>query len=94
MKKTALLLMVMLLSGTVFATNLYQNNNPFPQTAPQSMNNIYESEPAVIQHETKQEKKLWFRKNKNSKETVEYKQKELQTFPKEQQTDGSFYLLQ
>ncbi len=94
MKKTALLLMVMLLSSSAFATNLYQNNNPFPQTAPQSMNNIYESEPAVIQHETKQEKKLWFRKNKNSKETVEYKQKELQTFPKEQQTDGSFYLFQ
>lgn len=94
MKKTALLLMVMLLSGSVLASNLYQSNNPFPQTAPQSMNNIYESEPAVIQHEAKQEKKLWFRKKKNLKETGECKQKELQTFPREQETDGSFYMFQ
>ena len=94
MKKTALLLMIMLISGSVLASNLYQSNNPFPQTAPQSMNNIYESEPAVIKQETKKEKKFWFKKNKDSKGTVEYKQNELQTFPKEQETDGSFYMFQ
>jgi len=47
------------------ADNLFPNSNPFPQTTPQSMNNIYESEPSVIIQEQKQAKKSLFKKGKN-----------------------------
>ena len=68
MKKLVLLFVLSLSTGAVLAENLLQFNNPFPQTSPQKFNNIYESEPAIIQKEAKQEKKSWFRKGKNLQE--------------------------
>ena len=68
MKKLLSLVLLSALISPAFADNLYQSSNPFPQTAPQSLNNIYESEPAVIQKEEKQKKKSWFKKGKNLQE--------------------------
>jgi len=69
MKNLTILLALLFTCSCVNADNIFQSNNPFPQTMPQSMNNIYESEPAVIQKEHKQAKKSWFRKGKNLQES-------------------------
>lgn len=95
MKKIIIMAMFVTLTGSVFAADVFMNNNPFPQTMPQTMNNIYESEPATIQQEAKQEKKFWFRKGKNLQEQdkIEQSQNNPNTFPKKEGAgDGSFYL--
>lgn len=95
MKKIIIMAMFVTLTGSVFAADVFMNNNPFPQTMPQTMNNIYESEPATIQQEAKQEKRFWFRKGKNLQEQdkIEQSQNNLNTFPKKEGAgDGSFYL--
>ena len=79
------------------ADNLFQNTNPFPQTMPQDMNNIYESKPAVMQDEAKKAKKLWFRKGKNLQtESTELKnQYKIPVYPVQHegvQSDTSFYM--
>ena len=67
MKKIAILTVLMLSTGLAYADNLFQTNNPFPQTVPQSLNNIYEAEPAVIQKEENVKKKSWFRNRTKSR---------------------------
>lgn len=71
MKNLTILFALLFVCSCVNADNLFQTNNPFPQTVPQTMNNIYESEPAVIQQEQKQAKKSWFRKGKNLQQSDE-----------------------
>lgn len=72
MKKISFILALILTIGAVNADNFFQNSNPFPQTEPQKMNNIYESEPAMIQKEAKQAKKSIFRsRNKETQENIE-----------------------
>ena len=74
MKKLIALSLLTLSAGAVFADNLFQTNNPFPETSPQTMNNIYESTPSTIMHEEKQAKKSWFRKGKKlEKQDKQYK---------------------
>lgn len=95
MKKLVVFIMLAFVISPVFADNLFQNSNPFPQTVPQSMNNIYESEPATIQQEEKQEKKSWFRKGRNlQKQEAAEKARELQKYPVEHEdaNNGSFYI--
>ena len=98
MKKTIVLSILILSMGTVCAGNLFDNNNPFPQTQPQSMNNLYEAEHSTIQHEAKQEKKSLFRKGKNIQEQeIQDAEKRLYTYPPEAGKnnniqDGSFYM--
>ena len=65
MKKVLALMLISMGVLTAQADNLFQTSNPFPQTDPQRMNNIYESEPAKIQDESKKAKKSWFRKGEN-----------------------------
>ena len=65
MKNSIFILALFICCSSVFAENLFQNNNPFPQTNPQTMNNIYEAEPATIQKEFKQAKKSKIKKGKN-----------------------------
>ena len=45
MKKIALLLVLTFCVNSVMADNLFQNSNPFPQTSPEKLNNIYEQLP-------------------------------------------------
>ena len=72
MKKILLLMLLAASICSVQADNFFQNTNPFPQTMPQDMNNIYESKPAVMQDEAKKAKKSWFKKGENlKKETVQ-----------------------
>ena len=90
MKKTLALLIVFLTTGAAFAdSNIFQSNNPFPQTMPESLNNIYESKPDVIQQEAKQEKKSWFRRNKQKVNTNT--NSDLNTYSQEK-NNGSFYV--
>ncbi len=44
MKKLALLLVLVCFANTAFADNLFKSTNPFPQTSPETMNNLYEAE--------------------------------------------------
>ena len=71
MKKLLALTILSLSVCSVNAENLFQTNNPFPQTVPQSMNNIYESDPAVMQREQEQkpEKKSWFKRKSKIQQT-------------------------
>ena len=98
MKKLVLLFALSLCVSPVLADNLFQDSNPFPQTSPQRMNNIYEAEPATIQQEAKQAKKSWFRKGKNIQEQeIQDAKRRLYTYPPQAGTnegtqDGSFYL--
>ena len=74
MKKIAVLVMLSLSMSIVYADNLFQSNNPFPQTSPQTMNNIYESEPAqLMKEQNKQEKakKSWFKRKKKAQQYTE-----------------------
>lgn len=93
MKKLVSLFVLSAFISPVFADNLFQNSNPFPNTSPQHMNNIYESEPAIIQHEEKQVKKSWFKKGKNLQEQ-EAKDANLKTYPVHEgaQDSNSFYM--
>ena len=81
--KNFILAIILLLSITsAQAENLFQSNNPFPQTMPQSMNNIYESEPATIRQEAKQQQKSsWFKKNKNQQKDAEIEQYQVPVYP-------------
>ena len=97
MKK--ILAVIVMLCGicSVQADNLFQSSNPFPQTDPQRMNNIYESEPAKIQDETKKAKKSWFKKGENlKKETTEQKnQYKIPVYPVQNegvQSNTNFYM--
>lgn len=98
MKKAIAILILGFSAGTVFAADLFQNNNPFPQTQPQSMNNLYEAADSTLQHEIKQKNKAKIKKGKNIQEQeiqdienrlykappYEYKNEGVQ--------DGSFYM--
>ena len=96
MKKTLALLIVFLTTGAAFAdSNIFQSNNPFPQTMPESLNNIYESKPDVIQQEDKQEKKSWFRKGKNLRKQEMKESAEQSGYGSpvnENHNNGSFYV--
>lgn len=70
MKKLVLLLAIVSVSGAVYAENLFQSSNPFPQTSIETMNNIYESKPETIQQEQKKKKKLWFGRNKQAQQEL------------------------
>ena len=69
------------------------SNDPFPQQNCPQMNNIYETEPAIIQQEKKKNKKAkkcWFRTTEDNKEIFEnngVNEGIIQSSP-----DGSFYL--
>ena len=93
MKNFTIFTILMLSAGFVYADNLFPNNSPFPQTSPQTLNNIYEAEPAVIQEEEKQETKSWFRKRKKAKkvESSDYVVPESKII-NEGSKDGSFYV--
>jgi hypothetical protein len=100
MKKLALLFVLSFCVNSVFADNLFQNSNPFPQTSPERMNNLYEAEQSTLLQEAKQEKKSWFRKGKNIKEQeIKDTEKRLYTYPpntgvNEGIQDGSFFMFQ
>jgi len=100
MKKIALLFVLAFCVNSVFADNLFQNTNPFPQTSPERMNNLYEAEQSTILHETKPEKKSWFKKGKNLKDQeIQETEKRLYTYPQnadknEGVQSGSFYMFQ
>lgn len=64
MKKLIALSILLALSSTVFAGDFFQTTNPFPQTMPETLNNIYESTPAVMQQEQKKAKKYKIQKDK------------------------------
>lgn len=94
---TTLILLIFCSVNTVFAANMFETNNPFPQNVPQSMNNIYESEPTTIYNENSKKGKLKAR-NKKTKEL-----EEMNTNPKTvipvypvrndgTEQDGSFYM--
>lgn len=91
--KNFILFSVLIVSiSCVSANNLYQDTNPFPQTSIQTMNNIYESEPAVMKNEIKkQPKKTWFRRS-NQTENSELIQQDENKGVNEGTNDGSFYL--
>ena len=72
MKKFIIFTILMLSASFVNAETMFQSNNPFPKTSPQSLNNIYEAEPAVMQNEAKNEKKSWFKRSKKSEKTDSY----------------------
>ena len=96
MKRIIALSILALSINTVSAENLFQNNNPFPQTVPQSMNNIYQSEPEVIKQEEKKQVKFFWRRNKKQAETPAAmdNQPKVPVYPVEngQVNDGSFYM--
>ena len=97
MKKLYVLAVVSMFICSVQADNLFQNNNPFPQTQIQTMNNIYESEPATMQDEAKKTKKSWFRKGKNLQEesTKIPEQYKIPVYPVQHegvQSDTNFYM--
>ena len=81
MKKFTALFILSISLCSAYAENLFQYSNPFPQTEPQKMNNIYESEPAVIKQEGEQAKKSWFRKGKNLKTQDEVMKKSMPSLP-------------
>ncbi len=85
MKKVLILSVMFVIATECNAANFYQSNNPFPQTSIQNFNNIYESEPDVIQTERKKAKKSWFRRNTSS----EIQEK---TIINQDENNGSFYV--
>ena len=95
MKKYFLILMLMLSVSGVNADNLYQNTNPFPQTSPQTMNNIYESVPAVMIKEEKKAKKTKI-KAKNAEEDILKNMPAIPVYPVPhegtQEEKGNFYM--
>ena len=98
MKKTIALLILGVSMSSVMAADMFENNNPFPQTQPQYMNNLYEADQATLQHEAKQEKKSWFKKGKTLREQeIQDAKKRLYTYPPsgakdEGVYDGGFYM--
>ena len=94
MKKFALLFVMALLISPVFADNLFQNSNPFPQTSPQRMNNLYEAEPSVIQEEVaKQPEKLpWYKRNKKQVKNTYINEQQECPINEGVKNDGSFYV--
>lgn len=92
MKKIIILTIIFINMNYVNAENLFQTNNPFPQTSPQTMNNIYESEPSVVQKETKNPKKTWFRKKDKIQQEQDNYVIPQSTIINEGSKDGSFYV--
>lgn len=95
MKK--LIVLSIILGGicSVQAENFFQTSNPFPQTSPQTMNNIYESEPATLQDEAKKAKKSFFRRGKNIQQKEATLKNKVPVYPVQSDTvqeDGSFYM--
>ena len=63
------LLLIGFCSSSVNA-ELFKSDNLFPaQTAPQSFNNLYESDQSVILNETEKKKKAWWRIKEDTTET-------------------------
>ena len=85
--------MIVSISDIVYANNLYQNSNPFPQTQIQDMNNIYEAQPETIQQEQKKTKRFWFGKNKQAQQELpsDYVVPQSKVI-NEGINDGSFYI--
>ena len=100
MKKIIAMLILGVSMSSVMAADMFENNNPFPQTQPQYMNNLYEAGPATIQQEIKQKKKSKIKKGKNIQEQeIQDAKKRLYTYPPEAGKsdniqDGSFYMFQ
>ncbi len=98
MKKIALLLVLTFCVNSAIADNLFQDSNPFPQTNPERMNNLYEAEQSTMIQEIKQEKKSKIKKGKNIQEQeVKDIEKKLYTYPpttgqNEGVQNGSFYM--
>ena len=102
MKKIALLLVLTFCVNSVMADNLFQDTNPFPQTNPEKLNNIYEAEQSTLIQEVKQEKKSRIKKGKNIQEQeIKNNEKLLYTYPPNAGTNagtnegvqnGSFYM--
>ena len=97
MKGCLLLVVSMLCVSQVCAENLFQTNNPFPQTVPQTMNNIYESNPIVMKREEqKKAKKSWFHRNKNiEQETNSIENYKIPVYPVVNEgvpSDSSYYM--
>ena len=94
MKRFIVSMILILSIGSANADNLFDYNNPFPQTSPQAMNNIYESEPAAMQKEEKKAKRFFF-KNK-TEEPKELKQlPKLPVYPAVHEgvpSNGDYYL--
>lgn len=74
MRILSLLLVLVMSSSVVLADNFFESNSPFPtQNYSPKLNNIYETEPAVMQQEEKAAKKSgWWRWGKDD-ETPEVK---------------------
>ena len=98
MKKLALLLVLTFCVNSALADNLFQDTNPFPQTNPEKLNNIYEAEQSTMEQEVKQEKKARIRTGKNIHEQeIKNNEKLLYTYPPNAGTNegvqnGSFYM--
>lgn len=95
MKKLLAVMIVSIAFCSAQADNLFQNTNPFPQTMPQDMNNIYESKPAVMQDEAKKAKKSWFKRGENLQKEQEELQKHkfpVYPVPNEGQSSGNYYM--
>jgi len=96
MKKLFVLALASIFICNVQASNLFQSDNPFPQTQMQTMNNIYESTPSTIQDEVKKEKKSWFKRDKNlQQESTQLKLPQIPVYPVQHegaQSNDSFYM--
>lgn len=75
MKILASLIVLCMTSSVVLADNFFQNTNPFPNANNEpKLNNIYESEPAVMQKEQEVAKKAnakWWDRLRNEKPVEE-----------------------
>jgi len=70
MKKIALLLILCMTTSVVMADNFYQNTNPFPsEVGSPKLNNIYETEPVIMNKEQEVAKKAsakWWNRLRNT----------------------------
>ena len=99
MKKIALLLVLTFcVNSAALADNLFQDSNPFPQTNPEKLNNIYEAEQSTLIQEVKEQKKSRIKKGKNIQEQeIKNNENLLYTYPPNAGTNegvqnGSFYM--
>ena len=75
MKKLVSLMVLCMTTSVVFADNFFENNNPFPtQVSTPKLNNIYETEPAVMKKEEDVAKKAsakWWDRLRNAEPVSE-----------------------
>ena len=85
--RLAVILLLFILSCGCAKADFFQNNNPFPmETRTTEMQNIYATNPDVMQKEERTEKKMkWWHKKNNSTEETE-------TVNEGIQNNGSFYV--